>query len=500
MRVVVIGAGISGIATADVLKKNGFEVVVLEKSASVGGVWALAYPEVRLQNVDFQYHLSDLPWPTAPDLHPTGAQIRGYWEHAVEVLGLDVRRNHEVVSVQKIDAGWSIVVRHLGVESELTCDCVVVAVGQYSEGKRRPTFAGEEEFGGEIVTERDVRSLDAFADERVVVVGFGKSALDMANLAAMHGATVHHVFRTPRWVLPQYVLGLHSSWLIFNRLGSVMMTSWAHPTAIERFLHSRMRGLVHKFWQTIAGVVKWQARRAARGTSGAERVEAVLPTHPLLQDLRSAVALAPEGYYRRVAEGKIEPRRAEIAAFEKGSVHLSTGERIDCDRVVLSLGSESPRFPFLSADLRALLEGESDGAQLYRHILHPQIDGLAFAGFNHGFLHVPAAEVGAQWLACVWKGELTLPTPTEMEATVAHVQQWKREHIAFEPSRSCAINTRYQQYLDIMLQELGVSPYRKLPNVVAEIFARYGAADYAGVGATIRERPKRMLKSLPLHT
>ena len=65
-------------------------------------------------------------------------------------------------------------------------------------------------------------------------------------------------------------------------------------------------------------------------------------------------------------------------------------------------------------------------------------------------------------------------------------------------SRSCAINTRYQQYLDILLNELGVSPYRKLPNVVAEVFARYGAVDYAGVTEQVLKRGPEKRRALPL--
>ncbi len=61
------------------------------------------------------------------------------------------------------------------------------------------------------------------------------------------------------------------------------------------------------------------------------------------------------------------------------------------------------------------------------------------------------------------------------------VREWKREHIHFEPSRSCAVNTRFQQYIDILLRELGLSPYRKLPNPFAEFFGEYGALDYRGL-------------------
>ena len=73
-RVAVVGGGISGLAYAHVLRKNGFEPVVFEKASRVGGVWAVAYPGVRLQNVDFHYHLSDVPWLSKPDFHPTGSR------------------------------------------------------------------------------------------------------------------------------------------------------------------------------------------------------------------------------------------------------------------------------------------------------------------------------------------------------------------------------------------------------------------------------------------
>ena len=63
MRIAIIGAGISGIAAANILKKSGHDVVVFEKSTDVGGVWAVAYPEVSLQNTGLQYRLSDFPWP-----------------------------------------------------------------------------------------------------------------------------------------------------------------------------------------------------------------------------------------------------------------------------------------------------------------------------------------------------------------------------------------------------------------------------------------------------
>ena len=140
---------------------------------------------------------------------------------------------------------------------------------------------------------------------------------------------------------------------------------------------------------------------------------------------------------------------------------------------------------------RTLLEQEHDGIQLYRHLIHPRIPNMAFAGFNHGFMHVPAVEVGMLWLSAMLAGELELPDEEAMEASIATVLQWKRDHIHFEPSRSCAVNTRFQQYLDVLLKDLGLSPYRKMPNLLAELFSQYGPDDYAGIYEEYRARREK---------
>jgi hypothetical protein len=127
---------------------------------------------------------------------------------------------------------------------------------------------------------------------------------------------------------------------------------------------------------------------------------------------------------------------------------------------------------------------------------------LAFAGYNHGFMHVPSAEIGTQWLCAYLRKELELPSKEAMEQSIEHIRQWKRANIRFEHARSCAVSTRFQQYHDIMLQELDVSPYRKMPNVFAEVFSRYKAEDYQGVYETYekrKEKRKKPLRSLPMN-
>jgi dimethylaniline monooxygenase (N-oxide forming) len=77
-----------------------------------------------------------------------------------------------------------------------------------------------------------------------------------------------------------------------------------------------------------------------------------------------------------------------------------------------------------------------------------------------------------------------------MEASVQRVADWKKANIAFEPTRSYLILTRFQQYLDILMKDLGLSPYRKFPNIFGEVFSRYGADDYRTVQSEYQQNLK----------
>lgn len=79
------------------------------------------------------------------------------------------------------------------------------------------------------------------------------------------------------------------------------------------------------------------------------------------------------------------------------------------------------------------------------------------------------------------RGELELPSVKEMERSIETIRDWKRANINFENARSCVVSMRFQQHIDIVLKELQVSPYRKLPNPFAELFSRYEVSDYKGV-------------------
>ena len=163
-RIAVVGAGISGIAAANILQKNGFVPVLFEKHEKIGGVWATAYPEVHLQNIYTQYHLSDFDWSFQPDFHPSGEQIMRYLSEAVGHLKLDIRLNHEILELKEQAGGWLVHYKNQHGIKEESFEYVILAAGQYTDGKNVPHFLDEEQFKGKIISERDITSLDIFDD------------------------------------------------------------------------------------------------------------------------------------------------------------------------------------------------------------------------------------------------------------------------------------------------------------------------------------------------
>ena len=479
-RVAVIGAGVSGVAAAHVWQACGYDVTVYEASDKIGGQWTKTYPGVTLQNTAPQYQFAEFPWPFPVERHPTGAKILAYIETAARHFGLDIRLGHAVTDMTETGDGWRLSVN--GADAG-DFAYVVIATGQYpgGEGKYVPPFENRDAFKGEVVT--NIPGPKVFKDKRVAVVGFGKTALDFAAWSALDAQETVHVFRTPRWTIPDRLLGIDYTRPFFARFGSDMMPSWCHSSGPQRALHKSGAAVVRGFWGFIARLFRFQHRRDAKLAGKDPSVlDAVMPpTEQFVPDLRSATALAPERYYVHVAHGRITPKRGEVTGFDADGLVLGGGARVAADLVCVCCGNDAPRFPYLPDHYRAILEAQEGGPALYRHLIDPRIPRLGFAGYNHGFLHIALVEIGALWQVAALRGDLDLPSRADMLASAERVAAWKRARSNFEPTYNIAVSTRYQQYLDILMQDLGLSQWRKLPNLPAELFARYDPTDYKGV-------------------
>lgn len=498
----MVGSGVSGIAAAKTMTGFGHEVVVYEKSDRIGGVWAATYPGVTLQNVAEHYRFTDFPWPFTPQEHPTADELRRYLDAAVEHFGIDIRLSHEVTGLRETADGWDVIVRSPHSESTEHFGFVLVATGQYSGDKAAMELPGRENFKGQVLREWEIGDLEIFRERRVAVVGFGKTAVDLATFAVERGARVTHVFRTPRWLLPYTLGGRDIAYIVTARSSTFFQPSWTHPTDRERSFHERQSMVLGHYWKNTSLMLQYASglRRPFRGKAARERIALVTPEGPITGQLRGT--MAPRSYYPAVAAGKIAPVRGTVERLVPEGIRLGDGRVVTAEIVVLAIGNDKPSFAYLPERYRKMMTAEEDGVQLYRHIIHPRIPRMGFIGFNHGFFHLPASELSAVWLEALLSGDLQLPTAEEMEDRSARVAAWKRANTNFEPQRGFSTSNHFHQYFDVLLGDLRVNPRRK-KNALAELFAPYNAADYAGVAEEYRQgRAKRTspLRPLPLDT
>ncbi len=192
-RVVIIGAGAAGLSAAAVLHRAGIPYVVLEKNAEVGQPWESRYARLHLHT---DRHVSAMPyvdWPTHTPLYPSRLDLAHYLQGYWRTLSLNVRFNAAVQSVSKDADQWTVALEN---GDMIRAPRIVVAVGQSG----RPNLvkpAEEKTFSGPVVHSSSFESGAAYAGKRVLVVGFGNSAQEIAIDLAENGASVDISVRSP---------------------------------------------------------------------------------------------------------------------------------------------------------------------------------------------------------------------------------------------------------------------------------------------------------------
>ncbi len=206
-RVVVIGAGISGLAAAYRLKQRGVPFLVIEKNADVGGTWfENIYPGCRVDvaNHLFSYSFAqNFEW--GEHFSGQGALL-GYLRNFADERGLrdHIRFETEVESAEFSDDDqmWSVRVRsRSGVEETLRANVVISAVGQLNR-PNYPDIPGRDDFAGPSFHSARWDPTVELKGKVVAVIGTGASALQLIPEIAAEAGEVLIFQRTPPWLAP----------------------------------------------------------------------------------------------------------------------------------------------------------------------------------------------------------------------------------------------------------------------------------------------------------
>ncbi|MFF8013928.1 NAD(P)-binding domain-containing protein [Streptomyces sp. NPDC007929] len=317
--VVVIGGGQSGLATGHALLRRGIRPVVLEASEQAAGSWPHYYDSLTLFSPASYSSLPGMPFPGAdPNGYPHRDDVIAYLTAYAAGLDTDIRTGCRVTGVHGTGSGFEV---ELADGGRLATRAVVAASGTFGR-PHRPTLPGVDGFTGPVLHAADYRSPAPFAGKRVVVIGAGNSAVQIAaELAQVARVTL--ASRSPVKLARQRMLG--------------------------RDLH---------FWLSRTGLDAAPLGRFVRTP----------PTQLVIDDGRYRAALA-----------KGAPDRRELFTGVDGAkVAWVDGTREEVDTILLATGYR-PDLPYL-----AELDGALDSAGHPRQLdgISVTHQGLVFVGFE----------------------------------------------------------------------------------------------------------------------
>jgi hypothetical protein len=411
-----------------VLNARGIAFDCFEKGSGVGGNWRFendngmssAYRTLHINTSRGLMAYKTFPMPEDYPDYPNHFQIARYFDDYVDRFGFrdEIRFRTEVKRVEPVDGAWEVTFegRDGGRGSE-RYRAVLVANGHHWDPRwPEPPFSGADAFEGEQVHVHHYREPEVLRGKRVLVLGIGNSATDIAVEASRIAEKTFLAMRRGAYVLPKYMNGKPT-----DESASPILTRF--PLSVQRFFIGRMLGIT-------AGDM------TAYGLPQPDHK--LLEAHPTV----SAELLS------RLGHGDIEVK-PNIDRFAGGrTVRFADGSEEEIDLVVYCTGYKIS-FPFFDP---ALVSAEDNRLRLYRRVVSIEHPGLYFLGFIQPLGAImPIAEAQAEWVADLLGGRAALPSAGEMRKEIADYERKMRKR--YVASKRHTVQVDFHPYLRELKRE-----------------------------------------------
>ncbi|MFK7927358.1 MAG: flavin-containing monooxygenase [Myxococcota bacterium] len=385
-RTCVIGAGPSGIAAARCLLDAGIQdLVVFDRGRKVGGNWVFdaesghssVFETTHIISSKTYSQYADFPFPEGTPDYPSHAHLAAYFQSYADRFGVTdkVQFRHSVLRCVPTDSGFDVHVQDdaTGQTRTESFSHLVVANGHHYKPRWPDLGDG---FTGQLLHSHDFKRAAPFAGERILVIGGGNSACDVAVETSRVAESVHLSWRRGYRIVPKFVLGKPSDEL-HNR--SHRYFGWLP-------LRWRMRGL-ELLLHVIIG------RNRAYGLPEADH--RLGESHPTVNS---------ELLYS-IRHGKIQPKPG-IDSVHGKTVRFADGSEAEFDTIIACTGFEITH-PFFDPSFIDFSEGP---VPLYLKMLPEDRDNLAFVGLFQPLGCIwPCAELQGRLLAKLWTGAWVPP-------------------------------------------------------------------------------------------
>lgn len=330
----IIGAGPTGLAMARQLKLAGWPYDHVEAGPRIGGNWAHGiHDAVRLVSPRRITGFPEFPMGRGYPRFPHGSDMFRYLNAYAAHFGLDqtIQTGTKVLYVGPAEESrWNVCFAD-GLRA--VYKGILVCNGHHWD-RRWPDIPGE--FSGELLHAKDYKVPEQLAGKRVLVIGGGNSACDIATAAAEQGACAHMSLRRGYWIMPRTLFGIPSAEFV---------TPWLSIPAQRRLL----RFLLRLYWGCY------------------ERYGLPHPDHDVFDHHITVNSTVLPLMCRK----KITPKAA-VARFEGTTAHFEDGTAESYDMVVCATGYHVS-VPFLAPGIfetRGAVAQTYGGAvpEGYRHL------------------------------------------------------------------------------------------------------------------------------------
>jgi cation diffusion facilitator CzcD-associated flavoprotein CzcO len=450
-RTAVIGAGVSGLTAGKALSDWGIPYTCFESSDEVGGNWyfrnpngrSSAYRSLHIDTSKPSISFKDFPMPDHYPDYPHHTEIAAWLRDYADAFGLrdNIRFQTTVEHAERLDGGgWRLT---LDSGEEERFDALLVCNGHHWNPSF-PSFDGE--FTGDTLHSHhyiDATDPIDLRDRRVLVVGIGNSAVDIASELSRKGVS-EKVFLSTRsgaWVMPKYAFGKPVDQIVATIpwLSLKLQRRLAQP--LPRIVSGKMEdyGLPHPNHRFLSA-------------------------HPTV----SSELLLRLGSGDLVAKPNVAELQGERVRFEDGSVEA-------VDAIVYATGYRIT-FPFFD---EGFVSAPENRLPLYKRMFKPGIDDLAFVGLAQAIPTLfPFSECQSKFLARWLSGEWALPDVEDMEREIAQDVERDVAHFNVRPRHTMQTDARVYEY-DLRKRVLPAGRKRAAAGKAISLAGRSAAAAHA---------------------
>jgi 4-hydroxyacetophenone monooxygenase len=400
-RVLVIGAGVSGIIAAHRLQELGCSYLLVDKHDAPGGNWLdNRYPGGGVDTPSHLYSYSFAPHDWGYHFELRGA-LEEYFSKSFDLIGARQNTRFRTSAVRaeydEATTRWMVTLRAADGSLEvLPFNAVVTAVGILNQPKL-PNVPGIDRFRGPSFHSSAWPGDLDLSGKRVAVIGNGASAMQIVPAIADQVNELVIFQRTPQWVAPfekfqqpiddgaRYLLHtfpIYRAWYflkLYWQFGDKVLDSlrkdpdWPHP---ERAVNARNDGHREFFTQYIKDELGDRT----------DLFEKVLPTYPPY----GKRILLDNGWYQALCKPNVTLVTEAVASVTPTGVVTTSGDPYDVDVLVWATGFEASRFV---SSLEVIGRGgetlyqawDGDDARAYLGVSVPGFPNLFMLGGPNSF-------------------------------------------------------------------------------------------------------------------